>query len=256
MSEVIWGSIAQAICRVFALLTMFGASSVRGLREAAVKLRAIWLGARQRRRSLRRGALAIGTLAIIGIGISVLFLATRQHPIPLEFLAVTLDDGRVVQSPAQLRRTSDGTDRTFAPCTTIAGLPVYRAAERIRIRFRSGNVGDWLSRLAPHFHVAVVVGADHAHVAPLPTPWSGAVAPGGTIDFEVQIAPSDQSLLILARRFSPFGVDRLNAELDRRLHGVKQSERLSVALSFLRGEAPSMLRYDFQVEEDKAGCRD
>jgi hypothetical protein len=227
-----------------------------GLREAAVKLRAIWLGLRQRRRSLRRGAFAIGTLAILGFGTSLLPLATRLYPIPMEFLRVTLDDGRIVQSPVQLRRTSDGADRIFAPCTTIAGLPVYRAADRIRIRFRSGNVNGWVNTLGPNFHVEVVVGADHPHIALLPVPWSRAVAPGGAIDFEIQIAPFDQSLLILARRFSPFGVDQLNAELDQRLHGVKQSERLSVALSFLRGEAPSMLRYDFQVEKDKAGCRD
>jgi hypothetical protein len=230
------------------------------LREAALKLRAVRLSAGLSKRWLWRGTFAVGMLAILGTGTILLSVAkswtSRHYSIALEFLAVALNDGRVVQSPVQVQRRPDGADRVSLPCSTVARLPVYQVRARIRARFRSGHTNDWVGALGPNFHVEVAIRTENTHVALLPPPWSDAVNPGETIDFEDQVAPSDQSLFILARRFSPFDADRLQAELDQRLHGVKQSERLNVALGSLSNEAPAMLRYDFRAEEDRAGCRD
>jgi hypothetical protein len=171
----------------------------------------------------------------------------------MEFLAVSVDDGRIVRTPVRLLERADGTDELASPCRPGGGLPVYRAGDRIRVRIRSGDPNDWGGYFGLNHHAMVAISTTAAiiKIAPLDS-----ARPGGTIDFQDSVEPSLDTFFIIGQRLRTFDIDRLREELHRRTDDLNVSERLNAARSFLQKAGSGALEYEFRVETGGKDCPD
>jgi hypothetical protein len=222
---------------------------VQTLREAAARLRATRLQIRPYERWLQRGAIA----AVLLGALSMAAIWAVRRPIPMEFRAVSLDDGRIVQTPVRLLGRPDGSDELLPPCRPGGGLPAYRAGDRIRVKIGSGDPNDWVGYFGANYHAMVAISTTAAvvKIAPLET-----TPPGGTIDFQDSVEPSLDAFFIVTRRLRPFDIDRLREQLHKRIDELNVSERLNAARAFLREAASGVLEYDFRVESGGKDCPD
>jgi hypothetical protein len=241
---------------------------VSSLRAAAARLKALRLQQRPHEVWLRRGGIAGLVLLAVAAGkvsVSVSGALLSRVPIPMEFLASALGDGRIVQTPARFHRKSDNISYPALPCRTATGLPLYRVGDTLAAKIRSGSPDDWVGMFGPNYHVLVAIaptggtGADSKpviKVLPFATPWDGPVRPGEKIEFSDDVQEADELVVVLAQRFEPFDRDRLAAELHQRLDPLQPSERVNAATNFLRRSAPGWLEYVFRTTSKGEDCPD
>jgi hypothetical protein len=238
---------------------------VRSLRAAGARLKALQLRQRSHELWLQRGAAVAAIVAAIAAA-DLLFSAGKSwlsnRPIPMQFLSVSLPDGRILQTPIRYHEKPDGTSDSLSPCHTNTDLPIYRAGDRLAAKVQSGSPDDWVGMFGANHHVLVAVSApaqvnelaSRPVVKILPLPAPDAVRPGGEVGFMVEVQESDELVVLLAQRFKSFDGNRLAAEIHELLDPLKPGERVNAARRFLQNAAPGALAYLFRTTETGEGC--
>jgi hypothetical protein len=238
---------------------------IQSLRAAGAKLKALQLRQRAHEIWLQRGAAAAAIIAA-ATAADLLFSAGKswlsKRPIPMQFLSVSLPDGRILQTPIRYLKRPDGTSDSLSPCHTATDLPIYRAGDRLAAKVQSGSPDDWAGMFGANHHVLVAVStpsqvnelASRPVVKILPLPAPDAVRSGGEVGFMVEVQESDELVVLLAQRFKSFDGNRLAAEMHELLDPLKPDERVNAARRFLQNAAPGALAYVFRTTETGEGC--
>lgn len=238
---------------------------VRSLRAAGARLRALNLKQRAQDLWLQRGAAAAAILALLA-ATDLLFSAGKawlsKRPISMQFLSVSLPDGRILQTPVRYQEKPDGTSDSLLPCHSTTDLPIYRDGDRLAAKVRSGSPDDWVGMFGPNYHVLVAISApgqandptNKPTVKILPLPAPSNVHSGEEIGFMVEVQKSDELIALLANRFNPFDSNRLATELHELLDPLRPDERVNAARRFLQNTAPGALAYVFRTTETEEGC--
>jgi hypothetical protein len=238
---------------------------VRSLRAAAARLRALHLRQRPHELWLQRGAAAAAILAAAAAA-DLLFSAGKswlsQRPIPMQFLSVSLPDGRIVQTPIRYHKKPDGTYDSLLPCRTAADLPVFRVGDRLAAKVQSGSPDDWAGMFGLNYHVLVAISTpsqtDDASSRPvikiLPLPAPDAVRSGDHVGFMDEVQESDELVVLLAQRFKSFDSNRLARELHELIDPLRPDERVNAARRFLQEASPGALAYVFRTADSTEGC--
>jgi hypothetical protein len=214
---------------------------------------------------LKRAAVAAAILAVVAAADFMFSLGKSwlsERPIPMQFLSVSLPDGRILQTPMRLRDGPDGTSDSLAPCHTLGDLPTYRAGDRLAAKVQSGSPDDWAAMFGSNHHVLVAIStpgqtndpASRSVVKILPLPEPNAVRSGEEVGFMVDLQKSDELVVVLAQRFKPFDANKLAGELHKLLDPLRPDERVNAARRFLQNAAPGALAYVFRTIETGEGC--
>jgi hypothetical protein len=206
-----------------------------------------------------RGKMVAAPLAIVAVsalaGLALIGFYAFDRPIPLKFSLVALADGHIARTPTRIAESGMEAERLLPDCRSAYGLPVFGAGDTLALRVGSPSESFRLPLLSRQYYLLVVV----PETSDLKVFTFEENVNRGRADTDQQLAfklvipeGPDQSnlLMVMARRFEPFGARQIERDLHAKLDSLKPSARISNAGNLLSKITSNSLIYVFRTSKE------